>query len=268
MAKPLVLSGIALFLALAPCRVWGVNLEQLCGAERARRLLRGETLLEAQFSDPRPMLLPNYGFLSALASQTLGELDPSILVENLSLYRKPGSAAAGQWSEAERAGLYNRLAALSSLAGIQYFSTSRNRMRTFYETSTVIDGPDTKNPQPDPVYQTPPAALTLYARQKDLTFGDHIYRYTYRAQQDGIIFFQENLTPLYYGIIPAAGKGKLRSLFAVIDAGPYLLIYAASMAKAASIPGMRQRLGSSFSTRSEAVVKWFSQQADRVFAKD
>jgi hypothetical protein len=139
-------------------------------------------------------------------------------------------------------------------------------MRTFYETSTVIDGPDTKRVLADPVYPEP-RPLTLYARQKDLTFGENIYRYDYYAESGAFLFVQQNLTAMNAGIIPAVGKNKLRSVVAVIDSGSHLLIYAVSMAKAPALPGLKERIGSSFSNRTEAVVGWFAGQADRVFGQ-
>jgi hypothetical protein len=51
----------------------------------------------------------------------------------------------------------------------------------------------------------------------------------------------------------------------VIDAGEYLLIYASSMAKAAAVPGMNDRVGRSFTARVEAILNWFSGQADKAF---
>jgi hypothetical protein len=155
--------------------------------------------------------------------------------------------------------------ALSSLTGIQYYSASRKTMRTFYEYSRVIDGPETKRVLDDPRHAQTPAEQTIYARQKDLSFGDNIYEYKYYANPDSLLFIQQNLTAMSYGIIPAVGKNKLRSLVAVIDAGDYLLIYAASMVKAASIPGMGERIGNSFSNRAAAVLKWFTGRADGVF---
>jgi hypothetical protein len=69
------------------------------------------------------------------------------------------------------------------------------------------------------------------------------------------------------GIIPAVGKDRLRSVAAVIDAGDSLLIYTASMAKAASLPGLGGRIGNSFTTRAAAILKWFTGRADRTFGK-
>jgi len=195
----------------------------------------------------------------------MSALEPSLAVETLYLYKKPDSAVAAAWTDAQRTALFNQMTALSTLTGIEYFSASRNTMRTFYEYSSVIDDPSSKKPLSDPVFEQPPAKYTLYARQKDLTFGDNIYRYEYTAAKDALFFIQENMTSLNYGIIPAVGKNKLKSVLAVIDCGDSLLIYAVSMAKTASIPGMTDRIGNSFRNRADAVYKWFASGADKAF---
>jgi hypothetical protein len=249
--------------ALSP-PVFAASPEELVGAEWVAELLRGEPIIATQHQDPRFNLIPRDGFIEKLLREAAEVLEPSFLVESLFLYPKPPGAAAGSWSDAERTALYNGSLALSTLAGIQYFSTSRNTMRTFYETSAVIDGPRGK-PLADPVFTRPPAELTLYARQKDLTFGENIYQYTYYAQPGALICILENTTTMAAGIIPAVGKNKLRSVIALFDAGEYLLIYCASMAKAASLPGMNQRVSASFSTRVEAILKWICGRADAAF---
>jgi hypothetical protein len=189
------------------------------------------------------------------------------LVESLYRYEKPAGAEMSGWTEEERVRLYNEAAALSSLAGIQYYSASRKTMRTFYEYSRVIDGPDTKGVLPDPVFSVIPGERRVYARQKDLTFGDNIYRYDYLAAGDSLILVQQNLTAMNAGIIPAVKKNNLRSVVAVIDAGDSLLVYAASMAKALSLPGLGERIGNSFTNRTAAMLKWFSGRADKDFGK-
>jgi hypothetical protein len=264
---------LLLFWAL-PVALFSLPLDDLVRGDLKAELLEGGIITRVQHKDPAADLIPLHDFTRELIRGALEDVDASLMVESLFLYRKPPRPAAdaadargAAWTQTERAALYNRALALSSLAGLQYFSTSRNRMRTFYETSAVIDGPDTKRVLPDPEYQVPPPELTLYARQKDLTFGDNIYRYNYYAQADALFFVQENVTIMNAGIIPAVGRNNLRSAVAVIDAGDYLLIYAASMAKAASLPGMNNRVGASFSTRAEAILKWFAGQADKALGR-
>jgi len=244
--------------------LFGVSLEELVGVERATALRAAvEPITEVQHKTISPRLLPRHTGLATLVAETLGSLDPNLFVETLFQYRKPSAAV---WNEAEQIKLLNQLTALSTLAGIQYYSASRKTMRTFYESSCAIDNPTDKNPLPDPVFTALPASLALYARQKDLTFGDNIYHFVYYTNKDSIFFVQENLTAMTAGIIPAVGKNKFRSLLAVIDTGDSLLIYAAGMAKTASVPGMGDRIGASFTNRAKAILKWFAGRADKIFS--
>jgi hypothetical protein len=258
-----LLSGFWLLMAAA-APVRAASLSDWIGPEQALELASG-ALREIQFGDTETRLLPRHEKLRSLIQDHRKELGPNILVESLSLYAKPPKASSPVWSKAERTGLFNQCLGISSLTGIQYYSSSRNAMRTFYETSQVIDGPDTKKPLPDPVLQDPPGTFTLYARQRDLTFGDNIYQFDYYNGEDAFFFVQRNLTAMNMGIIPGVSPNNLRSVIAVLDAGEYLLIYGVSMAKAPSLPGLRERIGNSFSTRVEAVLDWFNGRADGAF---
>ena len=276
--KSRVIWGFILTILIGLCPtntfVSGLSLEELIEPEQSRALLAGEKPVSAQFKEPKPNLIPRHEVLSGIVDKLRRDLDPSVMVETLYLYNKPlyetlsnkePLGAEEAWSAEEESRLYNGTLALSTLAGLQYYSASRGAMRIFYETSSVIDGPSTKKPLPDPVYPRPPAQLTIYARQKDSSFGDNIYQYDYFSTPGTMIFVQQNLTSLNYGIIPAIGKNKLHSVVSVMDAGNYLLVYMVSMSKAASIPGMKERIGNSFANRAEAVFRWFSNQADKAF---
>ena len=242
---------------------FSASLDELVGAELAAVLKTAvEPITEVQQKTPRPRLLPKHGELERLIASIQNTLEPNLFVETLSLYRKPHAAS---WDKTEQTSLLNQLTALSTLTGIQYYSESRKAMRVFYESSMVIDSPTTKKPLSDPVYAALPSSLLLYARQKDLTFGDNIYSFNFYTGGDYIFFVQENLTAMNAGIIPAIGKNKLHSLVAVIDTGDYLLIYAAAMAKTVSVFGMGDRIGHSFTNRAKAILKWFTERAGGVF---
>jgi hypothetical protein len=243
--------------------VFSASLEDFVDQAMAASLRSApEPVTELQMKNPVPRLTPGHEELRRFVRETLRGLEPNILVETLSLYRRPQSSTG--WSPDEQAGLFNQLLAISTLAGIQYYSESRKAMRVFYESSTVIDDPAKKKPLPDPAFAACPDSLSLYARQTDLTFGDNIYRFEYHAGSDIIFFTQENLSSMNLSIIPAIGKNKFRTVMAVIDAGDSLLIYSAAMAKAASLPGMGDRIGASFTNRVKAILKWFVGRADKV----
>ena len=250
-----------LFLFSFAAPAFSASLEELVGAEQAAVLRAAdEPVTLVQQKNPRPQLLPRHEELANIVAEIQGSLEPNMLVEALSLYRKTGHLASAEWSKAGQT-LLNQLTALSTLAGIQYYSASRNAMRTFYESSFVIDGPSGKEPLPDPVYDTLPEPFSLYARQKDLTFGENVYRYDYRYGDGALFLVQENLTAMTAGIIRAIGKNKFRTVIAVIDTDDSLLIYTAAMAKTVSLPGMGDRIGRSFTNRIIAILRWFNDRA-------
>jgi len=232
-------------------------------AKQLRELKRGQ-IMEVQFKTPAPLLLPKISELKNAVTGNISELNPNIMVETLYLYLKPEKlrSDADNWVPEQKINVFNQLMAISSLTGIEYYSASRGIMRTFYEYSAIIDNPQSKKTLVDPVYTQIPASLNLYARQKDLTFGDNIYQYNFTASKNTIFFVQENITALNYGIIPVIGKGNLRSVLAVIDCGNSILIYAVSMVKAVSIPGFSDKIGNSFSNRADALLNWFDNRLD------
>ena len=243
------------------------SLEGLLEPDILRQLRDKSSVSEMSLKNPVLKLTPKIDEIKKFVSASMNEIDPNLAVETLYIYKKPARSGGSAWNGAQRTGLFNQLLALSTLAGIQYYSASRKTMRTFYEISHVIDSPNAKKSQPDPVFASPPASFAIYARQKDLTFGDNVYRYEYRTMESAFYFSQENMTALNAGIIPAIGKNKLRTVMAVIDCGDSLLIYAVSAAKAASVFGMGDRIGNSFGNRAQAVYDWFSARADIVFAE-
>jgi hypothetical protein len=258
---------VCLFLTvfiLIPC-VFSTPLENIIPAHASGLRSTGDFITEVQLKNPSPKLLPDDNELRRFFTKGMETLDANIMVETLHLYKKPLASPSDNWDNEEKTGLYNQLLAISTLTGIQYYSASRGAMRTLFEYSRVIDGPETKNVLFDPVYSVPPAELSIYSRQKDLTFGDNIYRYNYAAAGGGLFFIQENITALSYSFIPAIGKGNLRSVMAVFDCGDVLLVYIASMAKAVSVPGMGEKIGASFSNRAEAIFKWFINRAELVY---
>jgi len=252
------------FFSAVNVHVFSVPLESLSPSYAQRLRSGGEIIIEAQLRNPAPVLLPSDNDLRRIVSGVLNALNPNIMIESLSLYDKPAGyhTDAGTWDVTQRTAVFNQTLALSTLTGIQYYSASRRQMRTFYEFSGIINNPQARSPVPDPVFRQPQDA-SFHVRQRDLTFGDNIYRYDYTAAGEAIIFTQENTTTLSYGIIPLINRGNLRSIMAVFDCGDSILVYSVSMVKALSFPGLNDRIRDSFTTRAEAVLGWFTGRLDR-----
>ena len=247
------------FLALPSA--FSVPLETLVSDAYAARLrASSDLIIETQLRNPALRLMPGNSELRQYINGIRSTLNPNMMVEALFLYKKPDNfhTPHNNWDSQQKIQVFNQILAISTLTGIQYFSASRNAMRTFYEYSSVVDGPQARNPLPDPVFSQLPNSLTLYARQRDLSFGDNIYRYNYINTPDSVFFDQENITPMNYGIVRAINRNNLRSVIALFDCGDSILIYAISMARAASLPGMGDRIGNSFQNRAGAVLNWLT----------
>jgi len=258
-----VLAGILSF--LPGTGIFALPLENLLPEPQIKQLMESGAIDRERFDASTLGMVPRYTVLEKLLETNRQAIDPNIVVESLRLYKKPSSQ--GNWTASERTELFNGIVALSTLKGIEYFSKSRNRMHLLYESSTIIDGPVNKNPRPDPVFGTPPAELNVYVRQKDLTFGDNVYEANYYSGESSFIVLLDNVTALSYGLVTVVGKNKFKTVVAIFDCGPYLLVYAASMAKASMLPGMKQRAGESISNRANALLLWFTQKADKAFRK-
>jgi len=248
-------------LSLNAVQLAAIGLEGLVGNEVAQKLVASGSVKRTDVRGTDLTMLPDSAFARDLVEAVKDGLKPNMTIEALYLLQKPASAASRSWTEPERRAIFNATRALGTLTGIQYYSASRKTMRTFYESSTVIDNPENKSPLPDPVLETIPDQALLYAKQKDLTFGENIYQYTYFSAANAIAFVQKNESSMNYGLVPLLGKGKLRSVVVILDTEDALVVYAVSMVRSFTIPGIEGKIRSSFSNRADAVYSWFSQRA-------
>ncbi|WP_304222864.1 DUF6675 family protein [Gracilinema caldarium] len=257
---------IVMFLALSLFGQLGAaSISDFISKETFVLLQKDQKIVNVSTSNMQALYVPNNGLQKKLVQEIIETIHPTLLVENLYLYRKPASKIGMVWLPAEQLRLFNNIRSISTLTGIEYYSASRKKMRTFYEFSTVIDNLENKKTVADPVVSSLPNESTLFARQKDLTFGDNVYRYDYKTTENSIVFIQTNLTTLSYGIIPLVQKENLKSLIGILDCDEGLLLYAATFAKASMIPGVEGKIRDSFANRTEAVYKWFVEKADSVF---
>lgn len=206
-----------------------------------------------------PSLVPATALAKEAVSFWSGGEAP-FFIETLYLYRKTPNAAGLPGKDTDRISVILR--SLSRLEGLEYFSPSRKKMRTLYEKSYVIDSPDSRKRISDPV-QGPSDGVTAVALQKDLTFGEYLYRYTWRQTADSSAFFSSNIEPMSYSFIKLIQGEKLRVSLIVQDLGDYLLVYNLTKADFTAVPGIEGKITSSFSARAEAIYKWFIKEYEK-----
>lgn len=265
--RPFVSRLSTLALAAAVACLWPATIVAQTAAswlspEAARVLAAGQDLRASSTGRNASLsLVPSHPAARSLAASVMSE-KPDVVVEALFLWKKP----AVKDKDTEKLAAYNVLRSIGSLTGIEYYSASRKTMRLFYESSTLIYGPDDRTPLPDRALSALPAAERLYARQKDLSFGDNVYSYDLSSGPDWLQSLSVNLTTMRYGIIPVAGPGDLRVRALVIVADDAVIFYAVSSAKATVIPGVRAKLEASFGNRAAAIYSWFAKKAQAAWA--
>ena len=198
-----------------------------------------------------PSLAPNLSLATEATSFWEGD-EPPFLSETLYLFKK-GETSSGI---SEIQDISRILRSVSRLEGIEYYSTSRKKMRTLYEKSWAVDGVKTRARIQDPV-EGSADGKTVFALQKDLTFGEYVYRYEYRETKDTVAFYSRNEETLSYAIFDLVDAGSLRTSLVVHDMGDYLLTYNLTRVRFAAIPGIESKVRSSFTTRAQAVYDWF-----------
>lgn len=227
----------------------------LCPSYWPELVAQGKVLKTGDGSAPALLPLGPRGdqLRTAIASDK-----PGILVESAFFLPRPAPADEAR-ARAEAARIYGLMRSFSALKGIQYFSVSHNAMRTLFAESYRIDGPDTRRRLPDPAAPAPgemPASETVFAFQKDLSFGSNDYRYDFSSYADSIVVDMRNLTRMSYGIIPMIPPEGLRTRLLVIPTAEGIIYYAESDTSAGG--PLRDRIGESFANRAEALFKWFS----------
>jgi hypothetical protein len=197
-------------------------------------------------------LAPTY---QSAISRSVEALEPTIGVEALFIIDSPLPA------NEITVPVFQTMQAISTMEGIEYYSASRERMRTFFHESYVIDDPDNRERTPDPKVRTVPTKSTIYVFQRDSSFGKNVYELNYRANPNSMLLAMTNLTGMnYQGILPALGPGELRMHLAVRPLGDKLLFYGMSAARPGFLFGMEDRVERSFYNRLVALQNWFVDQ--------
>jgi hypothetical protein len=189
---------------------------------------------------------------------SLADLRPKIGVEVLFL--RPSADASTQGAEIP-VNTYNVLRSISTMAGIEYYSASRGRMRTLFFESYAVSSESDPERIPDPLVSSIPPRDSIVIFQRDSSFARNLYRLEYVVSGEAVWVSMINLTPLLYrGLVPAVGAGALEIHMVVKPVGSYLVFYGNSGTSPIGLLGMEERAAESFYNRLVALADWFTHQ--------
>jgi hypothetical protein len=194
-------------------------------------------------------------------TRTLTASHPNIGIQTLVVAAMP----AGLSSRADRnLVLYNLLHQFRTMEGIQYFSSTHNKVRTLFTTSHVVMAPANRSALSDPQYSSIEPTHDLLLEQDDSTFGKNLYAVTVKGHKGGTIeLTMSNVERVWWWLVPVLGPDSLK-LTMVIQAsadGKFLYFYGNVGISATKILGMEEQVRTSFYNRVIALYNWFAKQA-------
>jgi hypothetical protein len=111
-------------------------------------------------------------------------------------------------------GLIRHIGAISGLAGMRYWSTTRKSWHTLIPNAYAVSGPTGDQRRQDFSPDEMKEGATLYFHQEDNVSGKAIYQMRIvKASPDRLVFSTENITTMRYLLIPLFQPGEIQSIY-------------------------------------------------------
>lgn len=148
------------------------------------------------------------------------------------------------------------------MQGMQYYSNRDKKVTTLYKECYSIKGPKNREKIADDTEGSADGKI-FYCLQNDHSFGKTEYRMEYHQTADEVNVNFINVSPLYVGnIIKGVDTEDLRISFVMTDCGEELVVYMLVQAKFPGMKMLEDSMNDSFSSRLNAIYKWFIEQFD------
>lgn len=253
-----LVATILVLLAPAPGGAEDLLNAALAPALREELASRGE-IRRTLWEEDAPALIPDLPLKPEILAAVTA-LEPGVGVEVLYLY-KSGRRELDSAENLLR--IYNILRSVGTMEGILYYSASRDKMRTLFEESCLIDSPQSRRRLPDPVFRAIPATDGSYNLQKDLTFGENVYQTDYFAGDGYLASKTRNLTTMRYLLLPVIKPGNSLSYFILVPHQDQIVFYGLTVARTMSFFGIEKSREESFYNRIKAMIAWFTGELEK-----
>lgn len=214
-------------------------------------------------NDFEAKLIPQTQFADSIKNFVFGKIAPEKMgFAEEKLYRLPKSEIKNKNSAALDTSTVSKIMrSISKMQGMQYFSRSRKSWDELYSQAFRVENPDANDFSAAPDLNEGDAnGLEIFAFLNDHTFGESVYKISYKQNQNEFLMLMENYSALTYGPVKAVKPGDLKMGVCVIDCGDEFLFYIGNYAEFKMISALKKRLNNSFEARLEAIYNWFKNQ--------
>ncbi|MCF6334599.1 MAG: hypothetical protein L3J12_02525 [Spirochaetales bacterium] len=255
MKKLFISIGILIIVSTGSLYAGEDILSYLSLGNRATLYSKGE-ISKYFFQDEKPEFLFNTDYKNSLL-EAFSTLNITIGVESLYLIKYSDFPDIRNISLPD---IYNTLLSVKTMKGIEYYSKSRQKMRTLFTESYEILNLQNLSPVEDPVFTAIPGYLKRYLLQTDKTFGENIYKTVYRFDGSVIWVNMINTTKMKYKFIQMVKPEKMSVNLFILPTDDGLLFYGVTAAETASFLGLEKTKKESFYNRIKAMYNWFLDQ--------
>jgi hypothetical protein len=150
----------------------------------------------------------------------------------------------------------NRLASVSALKDLPYWSASRKKQWVLFTESYTVQSPRQPRRIPDPVFTALPEAALFHSFQADSSFGRNFYKTDVHTDSECIWTCTQNIDAISYLLIPVVPAGGFITYSLVIPVDGRLLFYGTSLLRTTIPLGDATARAESLRNRLLAVSGW------------
>lgn len=207
-------------------------------------------------SNVKLTLTPNTPLAKAATKNWTNSEAPVFIVENLYLMPKK-KLGSGDPSKTTINYASKVIRSVSKMQGMKYYSDGK--LETLYKEAYCIKGPKDRTKVADDTAGSADGKV-LYCMQNDNSFGKTNYQLEYHQTATEVSSCFTNTTPLYVGPIKGINNGNLKINLVIIDCGEDMMVYMLVQAKFPALAILENSMNSSFTSRLDAIYKWFVSQ--------
>lgn len=214
-------------------------------------------------NDFEPKFIPQTEFTDAIKNFVFGKIAPEKMgFAEEKLYRLPKSEIENKTAAALDTQTVSKIMrSISKMQGMQYFSRSRKSWDELYSQAFRVENPDSENfSAAGDLNEGDADGQEIFAFLNDHTFGESVYKISYKQNQNELLMLMENYSSLSYGPVKAVKPGDFKMCVCIMDCGDEFLVYIGNYTEFKMISALKKRLNNSFEARLEAIYNWFKNQ--------
>jgi len=256
--------GILLLVALPLCGAQPVALPSAADLlPRGAAFEPGKLFLIADTGHGAKPTLAPAGFADTAGAAPAAS-PKTLRIEALAILPAPHGASFGESSAALGDTLRELaliLSSVHSMEGLEYWSASRQRMRTLYAEAYRVESLSNRTKLPDPLgaqEALPPFLGDFHAYLRDLTFGGNIFDYSIEVHPSSLSMANANTTTMSYLLVPLIPPRSIKTNIIIIPCREGRLVHFLSTMDVIDI--VAGRVFESAGNKSLAVLGWFAEK--------